>query len=109
MLRSCVRLRGMESSTAFQGRQQHSSELKPRPLLKSMRERLANLVLECDRNATRPFSGSLGGGIFTLTGVALCALTFIHNVGRPVMNAYGETETNSERSGQKHIIESANR
>ncbi|RNC47867.1 hypothetical protein TcCL_NonESM02292 [Trypanosoma cruzi] len=75
---------------------------------KGMQDRLAALVLECDRNSLRPFSGSICAAALTATGVGLCALTFFYNVGRPVVNAYAEAhamgclgEAEGEEQGEK--------
>ncbi|KAH9597301.1 hypothetical protein LSM04_008575 [Trypanosoma melophagium] len=54
-------------------------------------DELTKLVLQCDENSKRPFGGSIFGGILTLMGFGLCGLTFLYNVGKPVLGAYHET------------------
>ncbi|RNF06348.1 uncharacterized protein Tco025E_07583, partial [Trypanosoma conorhini] len=74
----------------------HVSQQRPlhaEPGRTSMQDHLAALVLECDRNASRPFNGCIRAAALTAVGAALWALTFGWNVSKPVMDAYARTQT----------------
>ncbi|RNF02225.1 hypothetical protein TraAM80_06518 [Trypanosoma rangeli] len=66
--------------------------LHAEPGRKSMQDHLAAIVLECDRDAARPFNGSICAAALTAVGVGLGAFTFVWNVGKPVVDAYAKTQ-----------------
>ncbi|ORC84553.1 uncharacterized protein TM35_000431210 [Trypanosoma theileri] len=66
-------------------------------------DELTRLVLQCDESSTKPFGGSICGGILTLMGVGLCGLTFVYNVGKPVLDAYYETQEDEEGGKEEKV------